>query len=188
MLTTDYRNAQGPTEKVSILINAGQNISIQEACKTVQISTKTYYKIINPSDTDDDDSEKSSPAQLLTDFEEKQIIDEIGNAQKKCNCMRGKDVKEMAQKLFFEHTGLERTFGRDWFYRFLKRYDKIVGKMKATSVDEDRGNLSLDSINEYIKAIINALKLVTDLRLVLNMDESGFGRRPEYKNPAIMAY
>ena len=55
-----------------------------------------------------DDLNKSCPNQLLTDVEEKLIFDEIGNSQKKCNCMRGKDVKEMAQKLY----------NKDWFSGF----------------------------------------------------------------------
>lgn len=181
MLSLDYRNAEGPADKVQVLLNAGKNITIINACKAIGISTKTYYKMINHDDSDVDDLNKSCPNQLLTDDEEQLILDEIGNSQKKCNCMRGKDVKEMAQKLYYIRTGEERSFGKDWFYRFLHRYDDIVGKMKATSVDEDRGSLSLDAINEYIIAIVNALKLVTDLRLVLNMDESGFGKRPDYK-------
>ena len=181
MLSSDYRITESPAEKVQVLLNADQNITIIDACKAVGISTKTYYKIINYDDSDHNDLNKSYPNQLLTDEEEQLIINEIGNSQKKCNCMRGKDVKEMAQKLYFIRTGEERAFGKDWFYRFLLRYNNIVGKMKATSVDENRGSLSLDAINKYIIDIINALKLVNDLRLVLNMDESGFGKRPDYK-------
>lgn len=140
-------------------------------CKSVQISTKTYYKITNPSDTDD--AKKSSPAQLLTDFEKKnKLLKKLVMPKKICKCLRGKDVKEIAQKLYSDLKGLKWAFERDLFYKFLKRYDKIVGKMKATSVDDDRGNLFLETIKEYIKAIVIALKLVTDLRLVLNMDET----------------
>ena len=53
--------------------------------------------------------------------------------------------------------------------------------VKSTSVDDDRASISLKAVNEYIDAVLNALKQVTDLRLLLNMDESGFGRRPENK-------
>ena len=101
MLSLDYRNAEGPADKVQVLLNAGKNITIINACKAIGISTKTYNKMINHDDSDVDDLNKSCPNQLLTDDEEQLILDEIGNSQKKCNCMRGKDVKEMAQKLYF---------------------------------------------------------------------------------------
>ena len=99
----------------------------------------------------------------------------------KCECFRRKDVKELARKLFFMRTGHERVFGCDWFRRFLFRHNDLIGNIKAISVDDDRASLSLKSINEYIEAVLNALKLVTDLRLVLNMDKNSFGKRPEYK-------
>lgn len=60
--------------------------------------------------------------------------------------------------------------------------------VKSTSVDDDRASISLKAVNEYIDAVLNALKQVTDLRLLLNMDESGFGRRPEYKKRRSCVY
>lgn len=60
--------------------------------------------------------------------------------------------------------------------------------VKSTSVDDERASISLKAVNEYIDAVLNALKQVTDLRLLLNMDESGFGRRPEYKKRRSCVY
>ena len=47
-------------------------------------------------------------------------------------------------------------------------------------MDDDRGSLDREQIERYIEEINAAFVDVTDLRLVLNMDETGFGRRPEY--------
>ena len=43
MLSSSFRNARTPCEKVKILINSEYRIPIPIACKAVGISTKTYY-------------------------------------------------------------------------------------------------------------------------------------------------
>ena len=60
------------------------------------------------------------------------------------------------------------------------KYSDEIEKNTA-SVDDDRECLSLEKVDEYIKVVLKSLPLITDLRLVLNMDECGFGRRPDYK-------
>lgn len=51
---------------------------------------------------------------------------------------------------------------------------------KCPSIDDDRGELSIDLIEKYIKDVIDALKKVKDLRLLINIDEIGFGRHHHY--------
>lgn len=181
MLSFDYRNAPTSFDKVNVLVNSGKKITISNACKAVGLRTKTYYKIKNHDDSDEANGDKAYPNQLLTLTEEQVIIDEIGKAQRRFDCLRGFDIKEMAQKMYFDRTGEQRAFGRDWFYRFLARYSEIVGKMKSASVDDQRSSLSLKAINQYINAALDALKKITDLRLLLNMDECGFSKRSQYK-------
>lgn len=98
MLRFDYRNAQNSFEKVNVLVDAGKNISISNACKVVVISTKTYYKIKNHDDSEEDSTNRWGPNQLLTFSQEQMIIDEIGKAQKRFDCLRGFDVKKMCKK------------------------------------------------------------------------------------------
>lgn len=43
MLSSEFRNARTPFEKVTVLVNSGKHISIQNACKAIGISTKRYY-------------------------------------------------------------------------------------------------------------------------------------------------
>ncbi|KAK8892193.1 hypothetical protein M9Y10_029416 [Tritrichomonas musculus] len=93
MLSSEFRNARTPFEKVTVLVNSGKHISIQNTCKAIGISTKRYYKIKNKDDSDDDESVKDSNRQLLTNKEEFEIIQNIECAQLKCECLRGKMKK-----------------------------------------------------------------------------------------------
>ncbi|KAK8890765.1 hypothetical protein M9Y10_035550 [Tritrichomonas musculus] len=164
----------------SLFCKFRKKITISNACKEVGLSTKTYYKIKNHDDSDETNGDKALPNQLLTLTEEQVIIDEIGKVQKRFDCLRGFDIKEMALKMYFDRTGEQRELGGDWFYRFLAGYSEIVGKMKSASVENQRSSLSLKTINRYINAVLNALKKITDLRLLLNMDECRFSKRSQY--------
>lgn len=181
MIRPSFRNAQTPYEKVRILTNSENKIPIQIACKAVGISTRTYYNHKDDMEPIDPNFQKNAPNQLLNEGEENLIIQMIFHAQQNCNCLRGRDVKIKAQDLYHERTGEQREFGRDWFHRFLARHQDDIGKVKTASVDEDRGNISIEKVNEYIDAVLDALPKIKDLRLVLNMDECGFGKRPDYK-------
>lgn len=187
-LTAEYRKALTPYQRVCILNNSENEISIKTACREERISTKTYYKIKKSQDTLPKKLEKQPPHSSLTKSEENLLIDEIGKAQLNCNCLSGKDVRELAQKMYSERTLLDRDFSRGWYHLFLERHAEELGKIKCDSVDENRGSISLAEVNEYIKAVNNALPLITDLRLLLNMDESGFGRRPDYKKRRTCVY
>ena len=54
----------------------------------------------------------------------------------------------------------------------MKRHSDTISKKKCLSVDDERGSLDREQIERYIAAINDALKGVTDLRLVFNMDET----------------
>ena len=180
MLSATYRTASSKIQKVEIILSSEFNFSVQEACKTVGISTKTYYQSKH-SDENRIIIEKSAPSQLLTDIEEKNLISIIENAQLNFNCLNGKSIREIAENMFFERTSIRRQFNKNWFQTFMERYQTILGKMKCTSVDEERGNISPEKVKTYINDVINALKNITELRLFINMDECGFGRRTNYK-------
>ena len=60
------------------------------------------------------------------------------------------------------------------------RNEEKIGKKKCPSVDDDRGELSIEFIEKYINEVLSALKQITELRLLINMDEIGFGRLPHY--------
>lgn len=160
MIRPSFRNAQTPYEKVRILTNSENKIPIQIACKAVGISTRTYYNHKDDMEPIDPNFQKNAPNQLLNEGEENLIIQMIFHAQQNCNCLRGRDVKIKAQDIYHERTGEQREFGRDWFHRFLARHQDDIGKVKTASVDEDRGNISIEKVNEYIDAVLDALSKI----------------------------
>lgn len=188
MLKSEYRNAETQYEKVCVLIKPENHLTIANACKAVGISTKTYYRYKNLAEEDDNDMEKNAPNQLLTNLEENEIIDQIEKAQLNSNCFSGQDVRELAQEIYHRRTDENRIFSRGWFRLFLDRHSDSIGKKKCASADDDRGTISLEKINQYIKEIFEVLPLIKDLRLLINMDESGFGRRPDYKKRRSCVY
>ena len=62
------------------------------------------------------------------------------------------------------------------------------GEKKCASAEDDRGTISLEKINQYIKEILEVIPLIKNLRLLINMDESGFGQRPDYKKRRSCVY
>ena len=90
MLKSDYRNARTQYEKVCVLIQPENHITIADACKAVGLSTKTYYKMKNLTSDNDDDLDKNAPNQLLTNTEEDEIIDQIEKAHMNSSCLSGK--------------------------------------------------------------------------------------------------
>ena len=94
--------------------------------------------------------------------------------------MSGSDVWDVACKLYKKRTQIHHTFDRFWFGDFLRRRADVIDKKKCASVDDDRGSLNREAIEEYMAANNDVLIGVTDLHLVLNIDETMFGKRPEY--------
>ena len=188
MLTAEYRAAENSFQKVDILRNSEFNIPVADACTSVGISTKTYYKDKKLNELGEPPLEKKSPNQLLTDEEESVILDRILDAQLKSECMCGQDVRDLASELYKKRTDVSRVFDRYWFRAFLRRHAELISKKKCPSVDDERGSLSREQIEQYIIDINNALAGVTDLRLVLNMDETGFGKRPDYGKKKSCVY
>ena len=181
MLSATYRTSCSPTEKVKILLSSEYSISVQEACSAVGISTKTYYNCKAMTGQIASPLIKSSPNQLLTNDEEKKILQFIEKAQLNCDCYNGKGIRELAEQIFFDRTNERRQFNKNWYLTFMIRYQDVIDKQKCTSVDEDRGNISPIKIYKYIDDIKNALQMVTEPRLLINMDECGFGKRCNYK-------
>ena len=71
------------------------------------------------------------------------------------------------------------NFDQYLYHRFLNRHADIVKTGKCPSLDEERGDLEWETFEQYFAHVEEALRRLTDLRLLLNMDESGFGTRPD---------
>lgn len=126
---------------------------------------------------------------ILGNEEENFIIHQIFNHQFDNDFFTSRDVRDIASEIFKEPTGDERSFSRDWVRNFLKRHADEIDKIKTCSVDDDRANIDLEEVNTYIETIEEVLSHDPNPLLFLNMDESGFGRRPEKgkRNSTILA-
>lgn len=51
--------------------------------------------------TNNGDLYKNAPNQFLTNTEEDEIIDQIEKAHMNSNCLSGKDIREIAQEIFY---------------------------------------------------------------------------------------
>lgn len=187
-LQSDFRNAFSGYEKVQILLNSDIDISIQFACKLCQISTKTYYNIKQQIDKVKIHRDQNGPNQKLTNSEEKHILQTIELAQLNCDGLNGRAIREIASNLFYARTQIRTDFSRGWFYLFMERYKDEIGKKKCNSVDEGRGNISLKKVDEYINLVLEILPKIKDLRLFINMDECGFGKRTNFKKRRSCVY
>lgn len=180
MRLAEFRNSESVIEKVDILNKSEIQVPISTACKLLSISTKTYYKEKSKKTPEQESIQFATPHQLLSIEEEKEIIKAVLSAQLAAKCMSSHEVRELASELNKKRTLINKPFDRFWFRRFLIRNEDTIGKKKCPSVDDDRGELSIDLIEKYIEDVIDALKKIKDLRLLINMDEIGFGRRPHY--------
>ena len=180
MRTAEYRTTETKFQKVNVLHQSEFAIPVKHACTAVGISTKTYYKHKQLIESGETEPEKTPPNQLLKPDEEDTILTQILEAQLGSACLTGTDIRNIAAELYRKRTGIQHVFDRFWSRDFIRRHADCIAKKKCPSVDDDRGSLDREQIEEYIRNVNAALSEVTDLRLVLNMDETGFGRRPDY--------
>ena len=75
---------------------------------------------------------------MLTKSEEEKWIKEVERRQIDNDCFTGSDIRELAELLFKERTGITKMFSRDWCYGFMQRYSDEIDKFKEDCVDEKR--------------------------------------------------
>ena len=94
-------------------------------------------------------------------------------------CMFQSHVRKKASNLFEGRTGMKKAFDRHWFYRLINRHQNTLRISKCPCLDDDRGELDWSSFETYISMVHEALSSLSDMRLLINMDETGFGKRPD---------
>lgn len=179
MLKSEYRNTTSKVEKVDILRKYINELNIIQACKIVGISTKTYYKKGTASIVNAVETNQTPPRQLLETQEEERILMTIEERQIHSDCMSGKDIRKLAETIFMERVNSTYTFDKHWYQRFLKRHADVLSTGKIPSLTDERGELEYAAFEVYFEQVITALERLVDLRLLINMDESGFGSRPD---------
>ena len=178
-LLSEFRNARSILEQIEFLKKIDPDIKVMQICKVLTISTRGYYKIMRGEVSACKDLKKVPTTQLLTGEEEEQLIQIIHQHQLQNDCLTSRDVRENASVLYKARTGVERSFSRDWFRNFILRHSEEIGKQKAKSIEEDRTKISPVEVERYIKEVEEMMKNPPHPCLLLNFDETGFGRRPD---------
>lgn len=178
MLTAEYRFADTSVEKAKVLLKNINGITISEACKAACCSTATYYK--STKECQEEVIEiKSFPNQLLTNDEENILMEEIHNRQIHSDCMNGKAIRDFAAELYKKRTHSDRSFTREWVRNFIDRHSEVLKKQKCPSLEDLRADIDPNEVDRYFSEVDDVLPKLTDPRLLINMDECGFGRRPD---------
>lgn len=175
----EFRSAISIGEQLRILRNTFMTVTVNDICKIFNISIRKYYSEIK----EDNKSKQFQPLppsrKLLTNEEESILINKIKNYQINNNCLTGQEVRKKAEKLYFKRTNISRNFTRDWFHDFCKRHESKIKRIKASSLEEARSHIKPEEIEDYIKKIESLMQNPPNPLLLINFDETGFGKRPD---------
>lgn len=179
-LSNEFRNANSLNCQIEIIRNAMPTIDVRHLCAVMNISTRKYYKTIKGvSSNKENIAFCPPPTQLLTTEEEEIIIQNIRSAQINNDCLTGKNVRDLASNLYRNRTTKIREFSRDWCWKFLQRHSDKIAKVSASSIDDSRASIDLNEVERYIHEIEQVMNNPPIPQLLINFDETGFGRRPE---------
>lgn len=179
ILSAEFRNAKLLKEQIENIKKGSYLASVTNICKLLDISKRSYYNAINDVLVFDHLNCIPPSRQLLTNSEENFLITEILRHQIDKDCLTGQDIRDLAESLYEERTGLTRSFNRDWCRDFKTRNSDRIEKVKAGCLEDDRASIDPAQIERYILAIENMLQDPPPPELILNFDETGFSRRPQ---------
>ena len=162
-------------------ITLRRNKTLSEACKEQGMSTKTYYKYVRNPEICLEMVDNAVGSSLLTEEEEKLIISQIEKHHLSSSCIDGKAVREIAFEIYRSRSMQTKEFSRQWWHRFLNRHKDQIGVRYVQCVDDERLSFTVEDIDTYQREVENVLPLLEDYRLFLNIDETGFGNRMNYK-------
>ena len=93
--------------------------------------------------------------------------------------MTGKNIRLAAAQLYKARTGVDKFFTRDWLFDFRTRHKDSIEKVIACSLDDERSNISPDDVERYITDVEEVMENPPNPFLLINFDETGFGKRPD---------
>lgn len=139
--------------------------------------TKTYEKIIkNGYDIEKGKGRNS----LVTKDEEKELLAKMQKQQMRGDCMSPREARKWLEN-HLAKKGKIVDINRLWWHRFRKKLQSIFGVFKVHSIESKRCSIAKDIVEEYYKKLDAEIRKGYIPSLVLNMDESGFIKRP-YKD------
>ena len=179
MARSDFRCAQTLLEQINYLKAKDVKITVRSLIKLLGISNDAYYRAIRNIPISAPTVRILPSRLLLTPEEEQEIVRMIHEQQTQNDCWSSKDIRDFASSLFKEKTGEDRSFSREWFFDFKTRHKNEIEKIKACCVDDLRAEISIDEVERYFEEIEEMLQDPPIPPLLINFDETGFGRRPE---------
>lgn len=179
LLEAEFRNAKLLKEQIEMIRREVSIASVNNICSLLSISRRQYYNALNDKPVFDPLTRSPPSQQLLTNIEEDSIIQEIFNHQVDNNCLSGQDIRNLAEEIYKQRTGITKLFTRDWCRDFSRRHSESIEKVKTDSLDDKRASIDPIKVEEYISEVENALQNPPPPSLILNFDETGFSRRPE---------
>ena len=151
------------------------DFKVDELSFVLRISTKTYEKIIK-NGYDIEKEKGRSP--LVTKDEEKEFLAKMREQQMRGDCMSPREARKWLEN-HLAKKGKTVDINRLWWYRFRKKHRNIFGVFKIHSIESKRCSIDKDIVEEYYKNLDAELRNGYIPSLVLNMDESGFIKRPD---------
>ena len=179
LLSSDFRNATSFKDQLLILKRSALTTTVEQVCLLFGICFRTYYRILKDNVTHDAQTRSHPKNQLLLKNEEQILIDEIEKHQIDNDCLTSGDIRELAEEIYKQRTGISKPFTRDWCLHFKARHKDEIEKINAPCLENERASLSINEVNRYISEIERMLLNPPLPCLVLNFDETGFSKRPE---------
>lgn len=179
MARSDFRCVQTLLEQINYLKAKDVKITVRSLIKLLGISNDAYYRAIRNIPISAPTVRILPSRLLLTPEEEQEIVRMIHEQQTQNDCWSSKDIRDFASSLFKEKTGEDRSFSREWFFDFKTRHKNEIEKIKACCVNDLRAEISIDEVERYFEEIEEMLQDPPIPPLLINFDETGFGRRPE---------
>lgn len=179
LLSSEFRNAVSLKDQLIFFKKSVSFAKVNQVCQLIGISLRVYYNTLKDKEPYDPKSRSPPTNQLLTKSEEQFLIDKIEKHQFDNDCLTSSDIRDLAETIFKQRTGIVKPFTRDWCHDFKERYKDEIEKTNAPSLDNERASISLDHVNRYISSIERILLDPPPPCLILNFDETGFSKRPE---------
>lgn len=179
LLKIEFRSATNLKDQLEYIKKACPELTVRVIVKLLGISNNRYYGSINNQEKSIEKPLPPPSRQLLLEAEEIGIIQFIYSQQIENDCLTGKGIRLAAAQLYKARTGFDKFFTRDWLLDFRTRHQDSIEKVIACSLDEERSNISPDDVERYIHDVDEMMENPPNPFLLINFDETGFGKRPD---------
>lgn len=93
-------------------------VKVNQVCQLIGISLRAYFNTLKNKEPYDPKSRSPPTNHLLTKSEEQFLIDEIEKHQFDNDWLTSSDIRDLAETIFKQHTGIVKPFTRDWCHDF----------------------------------------------------------------------